>query len=116
MVEVDEDIIIYATRYCLGRMTYVVPHMSEFLAKNANKLTGRTKAVIVVDIVRHCICAKDIYSGVPSVEMPVWAKAFEKLFKSLNSEYVDWFFNPQGGGITKEMIKQAFPGMGVLDE
>jgi len=45
-----ENIIFYAFRYCLGRKTYVVSDMVEFLQENWNELSQKTKMMIQGEI------------------------------------------------------------------
>ena len=48
--EVDENIIMYAFRYALGRNTYAVSEMAEYIIENKNLLSDNTKKQIVEEI------------------------------------------------------------------
>lgn len=50
MINVDENIIVYAFRYTLGRSTYAVSEMVEVLIKNWNGLSLRTRNLIRKEI------------------------------------------------------------------
>lgn len=45
-----QDVAIYAFRYALGRRTYVVSDMTEFLIRHKDSLSVNSKAVIRRDI------------------------------------------------------------------
>jgi len=48
--EVTEDIIFYAFRYALGRMTYSVNDVATCIIENWNLLTKNTKDLIIKEI------------------------------------------------------------------
>ncbi len=50
MYEVNENIIMYAFRYALGRMTYAVAEVSDLLIENWHRLKTHTKERIVEEI------------------------------------------------------------------
>lgn len=50
MFEVDENIIIYAFRYALGRKTYSVEEVSNCLIENWSKFKPHTKEQIINEI------------------------------------------------------------------
>jgi len=50
MINVDEDIIVYAFRYTLGRSTYAVRDMVEVLISNWGILSLRTRNLIRKEI------------------------------------------------------------------
>jgi phosphoserine phosphatase len=50
MINVDENIIVYAFRYTLGRSTYAVSDMVEVLIENWNVLSLRTRLLIRKEI------------------------------------------------------------------
>ena len=52
-IDIEEDIIIYAFRYCLGRKTFAVPTMCDFLKMYWDSLSNKTKSIIKRDI-RSC--------------------------------------------------------------
>jgi len=50
MYEVDENIIMYAFRYALGRKTYSVSEVSELLINNWHRFKSHTKEQIIREI------------------------------------------------------------------
>ena len=46
----DEDIIFYAFRYSLGRMTYAVSTVSDCIIDNWSRISEKTKGLIVDEI------------------------------------------------------------------
>ena len=50
MFEVKEEIVVYAFRYALGRMTYVVKDVSDYLIDNWHRFEKQTKERIISDI------------------------------------------------------------------
>ena len=49
-LEFNADIFFYAFRYCLGRMTYAVGVMAEYLIANADKIDEKHRHLIVSEI------------------------------------------------------------------
>lgn len=55
----DQDLIICAFRYCLGRRTYIVKDMCCYLRDNWGLLTANSKNLIIgetVDAVKRGLC------------------------------------------------------------
>ena len=50
MFEVNEDMIMYAFRYSLGRMTYAVATVSDYLIDNWHRLKPHTREQIIEEI------------------------------------------------------------------
>ncbi|RYC70749.1 hypothetical protein [Spirosoma sordidisoli] len=46
----DVDVAFYAFRYCLGRMTYVVYDMAEYLINHADAIDDKHRALIISEI------------------------------------------------------------------
>ena len=51
--EVNENVVMYAFRYALGRSTYAVMDMSDFIIANKNSFTEMTRKRIVYEIKRY---------------------------------------------------------------
>lgn len=50
----DRDfLVVCAVRYCLGRQSYVVGMMADYLVKNAAHINSSDRRVILNDISRH---------------------------------------------------------------
>jgi len=47
---IDENILFYAFRYCLGRTTYVVADCVDQLKRNWWLLSDKTKSIIIKEI------------------------------------------------------------------
>jgi len=52
-IEVREEIIIYAFRYCLGRKTYAVKDCVDTIINNWHNLSERAKVLFVKEISEH---------------------------------------------------------------
>lgn len=50
MFEVNEDMILYAFRYSLGRMTYSVGTVSDYLIENWHRFSNQFKENIINEI------------------------------------------------------------------
>jgi hypothetical protein len=50
LIEVEEDIILYAFRYALGRQSYSVSDVAEIIVKNKDKLSIMSKNIIIKEI------------------------------------------------------------------
>lgn len=50
--QVRDDILFYAFRYGLGRMTYAVSTISEYLIRHKEWLTERSKRLIIQEITK----------------------------------------------------------------
>ena len=50
MYEVTENIVVYAFRYALGRKTYAVGEVSDYLIENWHRFSKHTQSQIVEDI------------------------------------------------------------------
>jgi hypothetical protein len=78
-LELDTDIIIYAFRYCLGRETYSVLTMTEFLTKNWHELTPHQQSLIKREIKEAD--SNPGYGGYglgnPNIDRPKWLKILE---------------------------------------
>ena len=75
MIEVEEDIIVYAVRYALGRQSYSVYDVIVTLDKTWKNLSHRTKFVILRDIQDFLKNNTDF----PGDIYDCWSKAYEKL-------------------------------------
>lgn len=50
MYEVTEDMVVYAFRYALGRKTYAVQDVSDYLIENWHRFSKHTQSQIIDDI------------------------------------------------------------------
>ena len=48
--EVTEDMVIYAFRYALGRMTYAVGDVTDYLINHWHRLSKKTRMLIIEEI------------------------------------------------------------------
>lgn len=51
--DMQEDVLVYAFRYALGRMTYAVSDMQKLIMESWPNLSPLTKEVIKKDIVQY---------------------------------------------------------------
>ena len=78
-----EDILIYAERYALGRMTYAPHDVCDLINKHITELSKNTLLVIQKDIEQHKI---DNNLGNPKIDAPEWIKTLENINRVLSGE------------------------------
>lgn len=49
-MSIEEEIIVYAVRYAVGRMSYAVHNVSEYVASQKDSLSNLCKRAIIRDI------------------------------------------------------------------
>ena len=72
--EVDEDFLIFAFRYALGRKTYAVSDVANYLNENWNKLSLMTKVLIKKEV-KDAI--ENDFAGDPQVDVPYWQRLLD---------------------------------------
>ena len=81
----DEEIIVYAVRYALGRMTYAVQDVCKYVKSKKSSLSDICKRAIIKDIVdeinRYHICGQTCGMACDERE---WLKLVEMLKGELN--------------------------------
>lgn len=55
MIELEQDILIYALRYALGRQTYAVNDVIMAISTNWKNLSDNVKLIIREDIRKHLL-------------------------------------------------------------
>ena len=78
-----EDMIIYAQRYAIGRMTFAPRDVCELINKHINELSRNTLTVIQRDIEQH---KEDNHLGNPNIDAPEWIKTLENINRVLSGE------------------------------
>ena len=77
----NEDITFYAFRYALGRMTYAVKDVVDYLIENWGKISTKTKELIIKEIDRAIIEGK---SGM-DCDTEQWQRVIDKVKQVNNS-------------------------------
>lgn len=75
--EVNENIIMYAFRYALGRNTYAVSEMAEYIIDNKALLSDFTKKQIVKEIKHHY--DKAVWRGFMQCDKDCWDNVIREL-------------------------------------
>ena len=78
-----EDMLIYAQRYAIGRMTFAPRDVCDLINKHINELSKSTLFVIQGDIEQHKI---DNHLGNPTIDAPEWIKTLENINRVLYGE------------------------------
>lgn len=74
---VNENVIMYAFRYALGRSTYAVAEMAEYIIDNKNLLSDNTKKQIVEEIKFHYDRA--VWKGYMQCDKDCWDNVVREL-------------------------------------
>ena len=82
MIEVDEDILVCAVRYALGRHTYIVKEVTDTVYQNAKKLSKKTICNICKDIIKlleqEAEIAPSNQIGMNSIDSEEWYKLLDE--------------------------------------
>jgi len=78
-----EDILIYAVRYAVGRMTFAPRDVCDIINKHINELSKNTLIVIQKDIEQH---KEDNHLGNPNIDAPEWIKTLDNINRVLYGE------------------------------
>jgi hypothetical protein len=78
-----EDMIIYAQRYAIGRMTFAPRDVCDLINKHITELSRNALVVIKKDIEQHKI---DNHLGNPTIDAPEWIKTLENINRVLSGE------------------------------
>lgn len=82
-MSLDEEIIICAVRYALGRRTYIVQDVIQYILKNKDSISGYCKNIIIRDVTEHLSTYKRLKLGYCYGE---FEKAWIVLVKRLRGE------------------------------
>ena len=74
MIQVDQNILIYAFRYALGRMSYSVSDVVEAIKENWDKINENAKNIITKEIQE---AIKNNEAGDPDIDVPLWRSILE---------------------------------------
>ena len=77
-----QDILIYAERYAIGRMTYAPKDVCDMIMSNIRSVTRNTLSVLIRDIERE---QERDNLGNPKIDAPVWISTLEALKEELES-------------------------------
>ncbi len=78
-----EDMIIYAQRYAIGRMTFAPRDVCDLINKHINELSKNTLFEIKRDIEQH---KEDNHLGNPTRDAPEWIKTLDNINRVLSGE------------------------------
>ena len=78
-----EDMIIYAQRYAIGRMTFASRDVCDLINKHITELSKNTLTVIQKDIEQH---TEDNHLGNSKIEALEWIKTLDNINRVLSGE------------------------------
>ena len=78
---VFEDILIYAERYAIGRMTYAPHDVCEIINTRLHELTNSTLTVLRDDIAREIERGN---LGSPSIDAPIWIQTYANITEEIS--------------------------------
>ncbi|MBE6457597.1 MAG: hypothetical protein E7011_02200 [Alphaproteobacteria bacterium] len=61
MTPEEQDMYVYALRYCLGRLTYAPSTCAEEIQRKIKQLSQKTLFVMVESINQDLVCMSDVY-------------------------------------------------------
>jgi len=76
-----EDMLIYAQRYAIGRMTFAPRDVCDLINKHITELSKNTITVIKEDIEQHM---EDNHLGNPKIDAPEWIKTLDNINRVLS--------------------------------
>ena len=76
-----EDMLIYAQRYAIGRMTFAPRDVCDLINKHITELSRNTLTVIQRDIEHH---TEDNDLGNPNIDAPEWIKTLDNINRVLS--------------------------------
>lgn len=76
-----EEVLTYAERYAIGRMTYAPHTVCGIINEHIKHLSNNTLAVIKQDIEEHM---ENDNLGNPAIDAPVWKKTYNNITEELS--------------------------------
>ena len=76
-----EDILIYAERYAIGRMTYAPHDVCNIINTRLSDLTDNTLKVLRDDIAREI---ERGHLGSPTIDAPIWIQTYVNITKEIS--------------------------------
>ena len=76
-----EDILIYAERYAIGRMTYAPHDVCEIINTRLHDLSDSTLKVLRDDIAREI---ERGHLGSPTIDAPIWIQTYVNIAKEIS--------------------------------
>ncbi|MDD2300593.1 MAG: hypothetical protein PHU69_13285 [Fermentimonas sp.] len=80
-----EDILIYAERYAIGRMTYAPHDVCKIINTRLHDLTDNTLKVLRDDIAR---AIEGGNLGSPSIDAPVWRQTYANITEEISKRSI----------------------------
>ena len=85
-----QDLLIYAERYAIGRMTYAPHTVCEMINMQMKNLSENTIDVIIRDVKKQ---AEHDNLGSKIIDVPVWLKTLENLEETMRTLYASYYVN-----------------------
>jgi hypothetical protein len=104
---VDEEVLIYGLRYCLGRHTYATAIMAETTESNLSKLSTKCLFVMARDIVEFLegVEQSKIKSEIDAIDNRTWANLAKTIIPKLPKYFTE--ANPQAGFVVKFFLNRG---------
>lgn len=92
-IEVEEEVLVYGLRYCLGRHTYAVSVMCWAIHDNLDKLSIRALFVIGRDILEFLdrVRVSDIRKDIEEVDNISWARLLSSVVSLLPDQFREMY-------------------------
>lgn len=103
---VDEEVLIYGLRYCLGRHTYATAIMAETIENNIPKLSTKCLFVMARDIVEFLegVEQSKIANEINAIDNRTWANLAKAIIPKLPKYFTE--AHPQAGFVVKFFLNK----------
>ena len=81
-----EDILIYAERYAIGRMTYAPHDVCNIINTRLSDLTDNTLKVLRDDIARE---TERDNLGSPTIDAPIWRQTYANITEEISKRSIE---------------------------
>lgn len=102
MINVENEILVYAVRYALGRQSGAVLDVVNSVHANVDNIEEKYKAVMLKDILEYLRMVNDKYQYKDIIES--WKAIASILYAKTSQDTRDWLANPMGGDIDRQTL------------
>ena len=81
-----EDILIYAERYAIGRMTYAPKDVCDIINTRIHDMSDNTLKVLRDDIARE---TERDNLGSPSIDAPLWRQTYANITEEISKRSIE---------------------------
>lgn len=112
MIKTSSEILIYACRYALGRMSGAPVDVIDCIRRNIDYIEVKHLCVIAADIMIFIIKNK----GNESMYVGSWARLAYEIYQKLAPCSKEWLHNMNGGAVSDYLLFGVFDKYGFTKE